>query len=114
MAARMALADLGIPDGGVRVRVHLQREPSATRFRYELLLDPALQRTVRPLRANAIPGPSPGGPAGGCGGRAGTTAMPGVLAGAAPKISVCMWARSSPRAVTAADISAMNPAGPHM
>src|SRR5436190_24342016 len=43
ISARMALADLGIPDGGVRVRVHLQREPSATRFRYELILDPALE-----------------------------------------------------------------------
>jgi putative redox protein len=27
----------------VRVRVHLEREESATRFRYELVLDPALE-----------------------------------------------------------------------
>jgi putative redox protein len=43
ISARMALADLGVPDGEVRVRVHLEREPSATRFRYELILDPALE-----------------------------------------------------------------------
>ena len=43
ISARMALADLGIPDGEVRVRVHLERERSATRFRYELILDPALE-----------------------------------------------------------------------
>jgi putative redox protein len=43
MSARMALADLGVTLGEVRVRVHLEREPSATRFRYELILDPALE-----------------------------------------------------------------------
>jgi putative redox protein len=43
ISARMALADLGVPDGKVRVRVHLERERSATRFRYELVLDPALE-----------------------------------------------------------------------
>jgi len=41
--ARMALADLGIPGGAVGVRVHLEREQSVTRFRYELILDPALE-----------------------------------------------------------------------
>jgi putative redox protein len=43
ISARMALADLGVPDGEVRVRVHLERERSASRFRYELVLDPALE-----------------------------------------------------------------------
>jgi len=43
ISARMALADLGVADGEVRVRVHLEREESATRFRYELVLDPALE-----------------------------------------------------------------------
>jgi len=43
ISARMALADLGISDGAVGVRVHLEREQSVTRFRYELILDPALE-----------------------------------------------------------------------
>ena len=43
ISARMALADLGVTHGEVRVRVHLEREQSATRFRYELTLDPALE-----------------------------------------------------------------------
>jgi putative redox protein len=43
ISARMALSDLGIADGEVRVRVHLEREQSVTRFRYELILDPALE-----------------------------------------------------------------------
>ncbi|MER6139260.1 hypothetical protein ABT174_04250 [Streptomyces sparsogenes] len=43
ISARMALADLGIADGGVSVRVHLEREESITRFRYEPTLDPALE-----------------------------------------------------------------------
>jgi putative redox protein len=43
ISARMALADLGLTCGDVSVRVHLDREESATRFRYELILDPALE-----------------------------------------------------------------------
>ena len=43
IAAMMALADLGTAGGEVRVRVQLEREESATRFRYELILDPALE-----------------------------------------------------------------------
>jgi putative redox protein len=43
MSARMALADLGVTAGEVCVRVHLEREQSATRFRYELTLGPALE-----------------------------------------------------------------------
>ena len=45
IAARMALADLGVTHGeaSVCVRVHLEREESATRFRYDLALDPALE-----------------------------------------------------------------------
>ena len=43
ISARMTLSDLGIADGEVRVRVHLERERSGTRFRYELILDPALE-----------------------------------------------------------------------
>lgn len=41
ISARMALADLGIADADVSVRVYLERGESATRFRYELSLDPA-------------------------------------------------------------------------
>ncbi|MDQ0378042.1 OsmC family protein [Amycolatopsis thermophila] len=40
ISARMAAADLGLDHGEVSVRVHLEREESATRFRYELALDP--------------------------------------------------------------------------
>ena len=43
ISARMTLADLGAAHGEVRVRLHLAREESATRFRYELTLDPALE-----------------------------------------------------------------------
>jgi putative redox protein len=43
ISARMALVGLGVTHGEVRVRVHLEREESATRFRYELILDPALE-----------------------------------------------------------------------
>ena len=58
ISARMALADLGSAhlgsaDGEVRVRVHLERERSATRIRYELVLDPALE-PHRPAVTEAI------------------------------------------------------------
>ncbi|WNE94094.1 OsmC family protein [Streptomyces luomodiensis] len=43
ISARMALADLGVTVAEVRVEVHLEREESATRFRYRLLLDPELE-----------------------------------------------------------------------
>jgi len=43
ISARMALAELGVHVAGVRVRVHLERQEEATRFRYELLLDPELE-----------------------------------------------------------------------
>ncbi|GAA4487006.1 hypothetical protein GCM10023191_014240 [Actinoallomurus oryzae] len=43
VSARMALADLGIGDAEVGVRVLLEREESETRFRYELVLDPDLE-----------------------------------------------------------------------
>jgi putative redox protein len=43
ISARMALADLGVTDGHVSVRVHLERGQAATRFRYELALDQALE-----------------------------------------------------------------------
>ncbi|WP_052229709.1 OsmC family protein [Streptomyces sp. CT34] len=43
ISARMALAELGFTDAEVSVRVHLEREESATRFRYELALNPALE-----------------------------------------------------------------------
>jgi putative redox protein len=44
ISARMELADLGLTHGeaSLRVRVHLEREESATKFRYELVLGPAL------------------------------------------------------------------------
>jgi hypothetical protein len=54
ISARMALADLGLAHGEtrVRVRVHLEREESATRLRYELALGPALEphRSARKAR----------------------------------------------------------------
>ncbi|MEU2081225.1 OsmC family protein [Streptomyces albus] len=53
ISARMALAGLGVTDAGVSVRVHLEREEPATRFRYELLLDPALE-DHRPAIAERI------------------------------------------------------------
>lgn len=55
ISARMALADLGLPCGeaSVSVRVHLEREESATRFRYELVLDPRLE-PHRPTIMNRI------------------------------------------------------------
>ncbi|MFC4909490.1 OsmC family protein [Actinomadura gamaensis] len=53
ISARMALADLGVPDAEVRVRVGLEREESATRFRYELLLAPELE-IHRPAIAERI------------------------------------------------------------
>ena len=43
ISARMALADLGITDAEVGVRVRLEREASTTRFQYELLLAPELE-----------------------------------------------------------------------
>ena len=43
ITARMALAGLGVADNGVTVRVHLEREEHATRFRYELILPPELE-----------------------------------------------------------------------
>ena len=44
ITARMALADLGVTDADVEVRVELRREESTTRFRYELVLPPELQK----------------------------------------------------------------------
>ncbi|GAA2879737.1 OsmC family protein [Streptomyces mexicanus] len=43
ISARMALADLGVTDAEVSVQVHVEREESATRFRYRLALGPALE-----------------------------------------------------------------------
>src|SRR5947208_15675243 len=43
ISARMALAELGADGTDVSVRVYLERESSATRFRYELALSPALE-----------------------------------------------------------------------
>jgi len=53
ISARMALADLGVPDSGVSVRVRLEREESRTRFLYELVLDPVLE-TFRPAVVERI------------------------------------------------------------
>jgi putative redox protein len=55
ISARIALADLGLPcdEASVRVRVHLEREESATRFRYQLVLDPRLE-PHRPALMNQI------------------------------------------------------------
>jgi hypothetical protein len=46
------------------------------------------QETVRPARAKEMLGPSPGFPAGACGGRRGTSLTPGVMGLPEPKISV--------------------------
>lgn len=43
ISARMALAEAGVADADVTVRVHLEREESTTRFRYELVLPSALE-----------------------------------------------------------------------
>ncbi|KAB2362959.1 OsmC family protein [Actinomadura montaniterrae] len=40
MTARMALDELGLPDVAVTARVGLDREETATRFRYRLAFDP--------------------------------------------------------------------------
>lgn len=71
------------------------------------------QGTVRSLRANDTAGPSPGGPAGGCGGRAGTGVIPGVNAGWDPKISVRIHDAATPTSINAAVTPVGNPAGPH-
>src|SRR3954452_16949749 len=69
--------------------------------------------TVRLLRLNDTDGPAPGAPAGACGERAGTPAMPGVIAAAGPKTSVLIRSGAAPRAVRAAAMSCMNGPGPH-
>ncbi|MFB7632262.1 OsmC family protein [Streptomyces sp. NPDC056149] len=43
ISARMALAELGAAEAEVSVRVRLEREETATRFHYELLLAPELE-----------------------------------------------------------------------
>ena len=73
-----------------------------------------LHGMARPLRANSIVGPLPGSPAGGCGGRAGVAAMPGVSPAAAPKGSVWIRDASSPAAARAALSSSMKGVGPQM
>ncbi|MBO2458202.1 OsmC family protein [Actinomadura violacea] len=55
ISARMALADLGITEAEVGVRVHLEREESETRFCYELLLAPELE-AHRPMLVERITG----------------------------------------------------------
>jgi putative redox protein len=55
ISARMALADLGVGDAPVNVRVHLERSESTTRFCYELDLDPSLE-TFRSAVAQRIAG----------------------------------------------------------
>jgi putative redox protein len=44
ISARTALADLDQPSTGVVVRLHQDRGESATRVRYEVVLDPPLER----------------------------------------------------------------------
>ena len=68
---------------------------------------------ARSLRANSIVGPSPGGPSGGWGGRAGVAAIPGVRPAAGPNGSVWIRDASIPIAARPALISSMNDAGPH-
>ncbi|MEU5304216.1 OsmC family protein [Streptomyces noursei] len=53
ISARMVMPDLGVTAADVSVRVHLEREESTTRFRYELVLDPALE-TFRPAVVERI------------------------------------------------------------
>jgi putative redox protein len=47
ISARTALADLDQPSTGVVVRLHQDRGESATRVRYEVVLDPPLERTAQ-------------------------------------------------------------------
>jgi hypothetical protein len=72
------------------------------------------QRTLRPLRANETSGPEPGSPAGKCGSRRGEAAMPGVVEGPAPKISVWMQPGATPQVARPAVRSLMKVDGPQI
>src|ERR1700722_9035508 len=72
------------------------------------------QWTLRPVRANETIGPEPGGPAGKCGSRRGEAAIPGVLDGPAPNISVWMQSGATPNAATPEVRSLMKVDGPQM
>ena len=85
-------------------------QASASSRRLENL---SLQGILRLLRANSIVGPVPASPAGGCGGRAGVAAIPGVSPVAGPNGSVWMCDAARPIAASPALMSSMNPAGPH-
>src|SRR5208282_5634301 len=72
------------------------------------------QRTLRPLRANETSAPKPGGPAGKCGSRRGEAAMPRVMDGPAPKLSVWMRSGATPKAARPAIRSLMKVGGPQI
>ena len=55
------------------------------------------QGTVSPARAKEMLGPSPGDPAGACGGRRVSSFIPGVMGLLEPKISVWMRSRATPQ-----------------
>src|SRR5215469_853521 len=71
------------------------------------------QETVSPARANEILGPSPGGPAGACGSRRDTSAIPGVIGLPEPKISVWIRSPASPQWPSPVVNSSMKVGGPH-
>jgi hypothetical protein len=71
------------------------------------------ERTFRPLRAKDTNGPTPADPAGWCSGRRGVAAMPGVLGGLEPKISVWMRLAATPQFPSSTARSFMKADGPH-
>jgi hypothetical protein len=64
-------------------------------------------------RAKDTNGPTPADPAGWCGGRLGAAAMPGILGGFEPKISVWMRLAATPQVPSSTARSFMKADGPH-
>src|SRR5437879_6154374 len=77
------------------------------------LVNFGFQGTLSPLRAKETCGPDPARPSGGCGKAEDDSAMPGVMALAAPKISSCTWLRETPNAASPEATSFKNAVGPH-
>src|SRR5215469_2564769 len=68
--------------------------------------------TVRPLRANEIERPDPGGPCGRCGVWP-TFTMPGVVHSRAPKTSICTFPSGTPQFRSPSRMLSRNDDGPH-
>jgi hypothetical protein len=77
------------------------------------LLNFGSHATLRPLRAKETRGPAPMSPAGGCGFRAGASAIPGVMDAPGPKTSECTRLAATPQAARPAVKSLRNVTGPH-